>query len=1006
MTFNASSTRRGFVGQNGNVAIGVVRSEDTGLRQTTTQVQSQVASLEGNVSLQAGERYTQQASSVLAAGDIDITARSVDIAAGLDTAASTQIHDTSRTTRGGTVNVSIVEAVRAARNNREAADASSDSRLQTLAAMNSAVQITNAAANKAAGGMTYGARVGVALGQRQSHSKTTQSGTQSLQAGRDLVLSTGTSTATNAQGTRTSVNRPASLYVGGGASSSSAGTLIASAARDLVLEAAAVTNASPSGVTALAAGRDLRLGTVTETREHTVTWDANNTRREAATTEVGSRIDASGDLQLIAARDLALRAAGIAASGDVTARASGNLTIAAGEATRSLDEAHRRTERDTLRARRTTTTTRDTVEESTAAASTVQGRSVTVVAGNDLRVQGSVVQSDTSTVLAAGNNLAITSAQTSRSASHDRQETTTGLLVSATRVEHRARENAASQDSATTEQASRITSGGDVSLLAGNQALVHASELRAGRDLGVQGAEVILEGGLDAQAHAQQASTRRSGGDVSPHRPGEGIDSRGRLGQDEAQTTLVATTLSGQNITVRATGSDGHNGRIALAGTRLQLTGAQPGVLSLDAGTQGTIDFNLAETTDSRSTSRGQSDLAYQRAHEQGQQVQTARYNEINLGAGRLELNGQVNLQIARSEADARTLERAPRAAQAAAVAEAAAREAETRAATSEARAAADRQAAGVRSEGAPLPSEQQAAVDRQAATDRRALATQAADEARRAQAAARAVPTLQHTAQTLAMQPGLGYLATLVNDARLQDPAAWQAVETATRQWDHSSQGLTPAGAVIVAAVVTYFTAGAASSVGTAMVNSAAGAGAAATTAGTAAATAAAAAMTTLASQAAISVVNNQGNLARTLDDLGSRENVRALIVSMLGAGIASGLTDALNLPRGQQLAGASFGTQFQSYAVQTLSAAGVNAVVNGTSFETAARNALVTALGQTLTTQIGDVAQANGLPSGDVIKVLAHAGVQCAEAQLTRRDCASAAIGAATAELLAPLT
>ncbi|HEU4327129.1 MAG TPA: hypothetical protein VFS21_28575, partial [Roseiflexaceae bacterium] len=48
----------------------------------------------------------------------------------------------------------------------------------------------------------------------------------------------------------------------------------------------------------------------------------------------------------------------------------------------------------------------------------------------------------------------------------------------------------------------------------------------------------------------------------------------------------------------------------------------------------------------------------------------------------------------------------------------------------------------------------------------------------------------------------------------------------------------------------------------------------------------------------------------------------------------------------------------------------------------------------------------EANGLPSGDVIKVLAHAGVQCAEAQLTRRDCASAAIGAATAELLAPLT
>ncbi|HEU4459697.1 MAG TPA: hemagglutinin repeat-containing protein [Methylibium sp.] len=215
---SASSTRRGFVGQDGNVAIGVVRSEDSGRRQSTTQVQSQVASLEGNVSLEAGQRYTQQASSVLAAGDINITARSVDIAAGLDTASSTQTHDTSRHTRGGTVNVPIVEAVRAARNNREAANASGDSRLQTLAAMNSAIQISNAAANMVAGGTTYGARVGVALGQRQSHSETTQSGTQVVSsmamAGRDLRI-TATGRDVTVTGSRLEAASDASLHADG-----------------------------------------------------------------------------------------------------------------------------------------------------------------------------------------------------------------------------------------------------------------------------------------------------------------------------------------------------------------------------------------------------------------------------------------------------------------------------------------------------------------------------------------------------------------------------------------------------------------------------------------------------------------------------------------------------------------------------------------------------------------------------------------------------------------------
>jgi filamentous hemagglutinin len=43
------------------------------------------------------------------------------------------------------------------------------------------------------------------------------------------------------------------------------------------------------------------------------------------------------------------------------------------------------------------------------------------------------------------------------------------------------------------------------------------------------------------------------------------------------------------------------------------------------------------------------------------------------------------------------------------------------------------------------------------------------------------------------------------------------------------------------------------------------------------------AAAVTTLASQASVSLINNQGDLGQTLNDLGSSDNVKGLVTAML---------------------------------------------------------------------------------------------------------------------------
>ena len=51
-------------------------------------------------------------------------------------------------------------------------------------------------------------------------------------------------------------------------------------------------------------------------------------------------------------------------------------------------------------------------------------------------------------------------------------------------------------------------------------------------------------------------------------------------------------------------------------------------------------------------------------------------------------------------------------------------------------------------------------------------------------------------------------------------------------------------------------------------------------------AASAIAAGLSTLASQAAVSLINNQGDIGKTLEDLGSKENIQQLVTSMLTAG------------------------------------------------------------------------------------------------------------------------
>ena len=157
---------------------------------------------------------------------------------------------------------------------------------------------------------------------------------------------------------------------------------------------------------------------------------------------------------------------------------------------------------------------------------------------------------------------------------------------------------------------------------------------------------------------------------------------------------------------------------------------------------------------------------------------------------------------------------------------------------------------------------------------------------------------------QTLSQQPGMGYL----NDLAARKDVDWQRVKLANDQWNYSQSGLTPAGAALIGLAVAMATGGAgAGLVGTTTTTVTTVGGVTTTTAittlgsttlavngvATVAGTMANAAFTSLAAQASITLINNKGDIGKTLKDLGNSQTVKNMIISAGVAGVATYTAD-----------------------------------------------------------------------------------------------------------------
>jgi filamentous hemagglutinin len=237
---------------------------------------------------------------------------------------------------------------------------------------------------------------------------------------------------------------------------------------------------------------------------------------------------------------------------------------------------------------------------------------------------------------------------------------------------------------------------------------------------------------------------------------------------------------------------------------------------------------------------------------------------------------------------------------------------------------------------------------------------------------------------QILAQQPGMDYLNTLA----ARTDVNWQPVKLAYDTWNYQQSGLTPAGAALVAVAVAWATGGT-------------GAGLVGAADGTMSAAMANAAFSSLAAQASITLINNKGDVGKTLKELGSSQTVKATLTAMLTAGVLDklGATATMKDLSGQT----GFSEKLTYNLINATGRALTNTAINGGNLEDALKQALI---GGIVDTAHGQVASKIGQSGFDYVSnKLAHALAGCVAGAAAGGACKDGAIGGAVGEVVAEL-
>ncbi|WP_197385981.1 hemagglutinin repeat-containing protein, partial [Ralstonia pseudosolanacearum] len=320
-----------------------------------------------------------------------------------------------------------------------------------------------------------------------------------LSAGRDVNLTSASTSTANATTLGTNISQVASV---------AAGTLSIQAGRDANLTAAAINTTGDATITAK---RDVNLNALRQSSEEHINWGNQNRSDRASYADTGTQIQTGGKLAIGAGQDVNATAAYANATGSIQVVAGRDVHLNAGQSHQDVRDEHFQKETGFMSSK--TTHTIDSVSRTDAAGTTLSGDTVAVQAGRNLTVAGSTVASTNGTSLAAGNDLTVTTTQTSSSESHYREEKKSGFGATGNGLSYGNKQQTdIANDNANTYAGSLIGStNGNVTLKAGGDLHLTGSQAVAGGDLTAIGRNVTIDAVAGTTHHDETHITKSSG---------------------------------------------------------------------------------------------------------------------------------------------------------------------------------------------------------------------------------------------------------------------------------------------------------------------------------------------------------------------------------------------------------------------------------------------------------------------------------------------------------------
>ncbi|MFV8633120.1 hemagglutinin repeat-containing protein [Ralstonia pseudosolanacearum] len=287
-----------------------------------------------------------------------------------------------------------------------------------------------------------------------------------LSAGRDVNL-TSTSTSTkNATTLGTNISQVASV---------AAGALSIQAGRDANLTAAAINTTGDATITAK---RDVNLNALRQSSEEHINWGNQNRSDRSSYADTGTQIQTGGKLAIGAGQDVNATAAYANATGSIQVVAGRDVNLSAGQSHQDVRDEHFLAEKGFLSTK--TTHTIDSAGQTNAVGTTLSGDTVSVAAGRDMTAHAATIAGTGDVNLSAGRDLTIATADTATSESHYKDVKKSGLGSAGAGISYGTHQ--------TTDSSNDTVRGSQGSLVGSTDGSVH---MQAGRNLHLTGSDVV-----------------------------------------------------------------------------------------------------------------------------------------------------------------------------------------------------------------------------------------------------------------------------------------------------------------------------------------------------------------------------------------------------------------------------------------------------------------------------------------------------------------------------------